>query len=258
MPLLIACPNCRLEGHLPDEEAGAVIACPACGTEFSPQSALPPQSVSSSVDSLSVWVGPNRPPPSAPVPVAMPIANEHSVSDDAAMPAPAASHPIQVTAENAAAHLDWLRDEVRRFNAHVLDQLELLSKQREEVARLEADASARFVIRTQDLNRRAMELDAREHALDRRAADQEKQLVEERAALGRRADEIDRTEQSLQRRLQEAEELEQVLRGELEAREAEVERQRREVEEALSELRSRPFMATPPPESADPSGHCCG
>jgi len=233
MPLLIACPSCRLEGHLADDEPAGMISCPGCGNQFPTQAALAPLTLSSTADNFSVWVGPNRAPTDTPPPCAL-------------------RTPINITPDNGPAQAEWLRVEIRRFNDYVAHQLDLLRQQREEICRLESRAKADLVIRSQDLSRREAELNGLIEELKRREAD----VVNERDKLARRADEIARMEQNLQQRLDEAEEMEQDLRAELDERAAEIECQRREIEDALHEVRSRPPTVTTTSEASHPA-HCC-
>ena len=253
MPLLVSCPKCRFDGHLPDDDPGGVVACPTCGTAFAPRAALAPVTLSSALaDGLSVWVGSDplpavTPPPSRGLrPELLPGANP--------LPPPG-TPPVEITAANAGAHLDWVRGEVRRFNGYVARQLDLLKKRREEVAALESRAAEAFVTRDLGLTRAHADLAARAAALDRRDAD----LAAERAALATRADAVAREERALERQTAEVDELEQTLRGELEEREADIERQRRAVEEARRDLRSRGLVLVPnDPTDETAAWHGCG
>jgi hypothetical protein len=239
MPLFISCPNCRSEGSLPDHAQG-VVRCPNCGQSFPVPAAGPPGTDSG--NGFSVWVGPDPPPPTA-TPTLAPDANSLPSSPDGV--------PIPITAENAAAHLYWLQEEVRRFNGFVARQLENLRQQRAQIAAIESQSAATFATRHMELNRGLADLAARSEALDRREAE----LAEERAALGRRADEVQRMERAVQVRLEEIDELEQTLRGELEEREAETMRQRQAIDESLRELRAR-IPVPSEPASLLGSWHC--
>lgn len=231
MALLVSCPNCRLEGQLPDNNPGGLIGCPRCGSRFPPPAAEPPLSLPSSVpDGFSVWVGPESPPTVTPPPVR----NLAALGRRGEGPSQTAASPVAVTAENAALHLDWLRSETARFRGFVDAQLDALRKKREEIAALESRVSGALVTREMELSREKVDLAARAAALDRRDAE----LALERSALSRRTDEVERMEQAVQRRLAEVDELEQALRNELEGRAREVELQRREVDAALRELRT--------------------
>ena len=83
MPTLISCPMCGLEGELPDDLAGGLIACPRCNGHFAPSVGVPTVTLSSGVgagasadatvssgrptapveaDGMSVYVGSERVP----------------------------------------------------------------------------------------------------------------------------------------------------------------------------------------------------
>ncbi|MBX9585292.1 MAG: zinc-ribbon domain-containing protein, partial [Gemmataceae bacterium] len=72
MPALITCPQCGLQGDLPDEQVGALIGCPRCRAEFTAQPSAPtaatdpPDPAAGRVrDDLAVWVGKGPPPAAA-------------------------------------------------------------------------------------------------------------------------------------------------------------------------------------------------
>jgi hypothetical protein len=125
-------------------------------------------------------------------------------------PRSGAGLPVAVTAENAAAHLDWLREEVRRFNEFVSQQFEQVRREREEVARSATGAASAFVAREHELNRERADVAARAAALERWQRD----LAARTAELERRLAEVDRLEASVRRRLCELDELEEALRAE--------------------------------------------
>ncbi len=227
MAVLACCPKCRFEGSLPDDDPGGTIACPKCGTEFTPEVAL-------SADAPAVWVGGGTPPGVTPPP-------RKGLNP---LPTGADGKQVEITPSNAGKHLDWMKVEVARFDAYVARQMDGLRKRRDELAAAESAASNALVARDLQSTREKATLEA-----DRAA------LAAEREGLARRAEALDRTERSLQRRLAEVEELEQILRGELEEREAEVERQRRAVTEALAELRTRAPLTTTTDHILD-AGHC--
>lgn len=194
---------------------------------------------------MGVWVGAE---PSTPVIDTIPLVER---------PTPTAP---EITAENAAGHLHWLRAETQRFTVYVDRQLAALGKMREQVAAYEAKSRAEAVTREQSLNRERTILEARANDLAKRetelaaaltrqgdemAAELGELVATEREHLARRAEELMNTERSLQLRLNEVEELEQSLRRELDERESAVERQRRVLEDVAHELRTR----TPPPGS---------
>lgn len=248
MALLLTCPKCQLEGRLPDGDINGALACPRCGEKFSaPGASAPPMPPREDPDGLSVWVGSDSPLPPNVTPPPM-----RGLSPDL-LPGviPAIRPPVAITEENAYQHVDWIKHEVTRFNAHVARQLEVIRKSREDLASHEAQAAAALVTREMELNRGRAELAARGAALDQKEAE----LASEREGLARRAEALDRMEEAIQRRLEEVDELEEVLRGELEAREAEIERQRKTVEEALRELRSRAPVSSEPSNLLD-SWHC--
>lgn len=237
MALLASCPKCRFEGSLPDDDPGGLIACPKCGTEFAPTSAAPPIILP---DSPAVWVGAGPPPAVTPPP-------RRGLDPRLApnpLPTTADGTPVEITAANAAKHLDWLRAEVGRFDAYVARQLALLRQQRDALAAAESAAADALVARDLRASRAAAALEA-----DRAA------LAAERDELARRAEALERAERSLHRRLAEVDELEQQLRGELEEREAEVERQRRSLAEAVGELRARAPLTTSTDDLLG-DGHC--
>lgn len=225
MTTVIYCPNCHLDGDLPDDQLGTRVGCPRCRHEFT-------AAYSPGPDDSAVWVG-NGPPPVTPVPA-------NTLPADAVRPA---DRP-EVTPENAAAHVGWVQQETVRFEGYVAVQLSQLRDRREELARAESDAAAAFVAREQELTRIRADLTARAEGLDRREAE----LGERQAALARRADELDRQDRAIQRRLAEVEEVEDELREELERRAAAVERDRRAVEEASRAARSRATAAPPAPD----------
>jgi hypothetical protein len=196
---------------------------------------------------MAVWVGSDLPLPPNVTPPPM-----RGLSPDLLAAAiPSMPPPVAITEENAYQHVDWLRHEVARFNAHVARQLEVIRKSREDLAGHEAQAAAALVTREMELNRGRAELAARAAALDQT----DSELASEREQLARRAETLDRMEEAIQRRLEEVDELEEVLRGELESREAEIERQRKTVEEALRELKARAPVSSEPSDLLD-SWHC--
>jgi hypothetical protein len=216
MPVLASCPKCPFEGPLPDDDPGGMIACPKCGTEFVPAAALPSESP-------AVWVGAGASPTATPPP-------RRGLNP---LPTAATGKPVEVTAANAAKHLDWLRAEVARFDAYVARQLDAVRQQRDDLATAESN----LVARTLQVTREKAALEA------------------DRETLVGRAAELDRAERALQRRTAEVDELEQLLRGELEEREAELDRQRRAVAESLAELRARAPHVTTTDHLLD-AGHC--
>lgn len=226
MTTVIYCPNCQLEGDIPNDRLGTLVGCPRCRHEFTAEPGPGP-------DDSAVWVG-NGPPPVTPAPAR-------------SLPADLLQGPAdrpEVTPENAAAHLGWVQQEKARFEGYVAVQLAQLRDRREELARAESDAAAAFVGREQELTRLRADLAARAEALDRGEAE----LAERQTALGLRADELDRQDRAIQRRLAEVEEVEEELRAELERRAAAVERDRRAVDEASRVARSRAAVAPPAPD----------
>jgi hypothetical protein len=214
MPALITCPQCGLQGDLPDDRVGTLIGCPQCRAEFTARPAAP-TGADGVRDDLAVWVGKGpspavTPPPGRPLPPGL-VGGQ--------------GLPPEVTPENAPSHLAWVRAEVGRFQAFVADQLDQLRRRAEELARAESEVAAACVLREQELNRERAALDARAAALDLRT------------------DDLTRAEEALHRRLTEVGELEEALRAELEAQEAEVARQRRAVAEAARLARGRPAAA---------------
>jgi hypothetical protein len=272
MPTLISCPMCGLEGELPDDLVGGLIACPRCNGQFAPSAGVPSVTLSSGVgggaspdatvssgrpttpaelDGMSVYVGSQRvpvdvntPPPARSL---SPDLGPYAVRQPEGWDDPG----VEVTEETAAAHLGWLRQEVARFNRFVAQQLDLIRRSREEMARTDAQVTAAFVTREQEMGREKATRAARAAALEKRAADREAELDARAAALEKRLAEVERMEASVQRKLQEAEEIEETLRTELEDREREVEQQRLAVEEAARELRCRPLA---PPADLSAAG----
>lgn len=250
MPTVVSCPGCGVVGGLPDDGPGGVLGCPRCGTRFAgpapppvpwpetPHPADPFQlvvgdglSASQTMPALGVWVGSSlaqTPPPAATL----------SVSPARAFQPPGAPSqaPIELTAENAEAHLDWLRQEVDRFNSFVAQQLAQIQRGREDIARTAARTEAAFVAREQEFNRRQAALLAQAEALVRRReeelARQRAELAEQRGELERRLAEVERTEAAVRRRVKEAEQIEEELRADIEAQERELELRRRALEEA--------------------------
>lgn len=207
MPVLVTCPRCGFQGQLPEDHLGTVIGCPGCSAGFAAEETPAP---ARPAHPQSIWIG-NPSPVQTPPPVGTLSRNVIG----------GAARPPEVTPENAPSQLAWVRQEVGRFRAYVAAQLDQLRARRDELGRLESDATEAFVRRDQELNLRAAALDARSAALDRRA------------------DELATSEASLDRRLAEAAELEERLRAELEDQEAEVVRQRRAVDEAARLARGR-------------------
>lgn len=226
MPVKVSCPSCNNQGQLPDDTPrDATLSCRACGVRFPLMStpALAPDSLwavspptpptaTPQVDSgLGVWVG-----------------DDSTVA--APLTVPAAPAAPAVTAENAAAHLEWLQAEVQRFEAHVSRQLGVLQKFREQVVAFENKARADAVVREQAaardralLDARARDLDAREAELIARlnqqaeelGAELDRQVAAERENLAKRAEALTRAERSLERRLKEMEEIEEDVRREV-------------------------------------------
>jgi chromosome segregation ATPase len=195
-----------------------------------------------------------------------------------AAPIPAIEPPDAITAANAAAHLQWLEDETKRFQDYVDRQLATFQKMREQVAEYESKTRAEALRREQELNRDRAVLDARIAEVNRREAElaatlarHEEELVaelqrliaSEREQIARRSEELDRREQSLAQQFHEMEDIEYSLRNELDEQEIAVQKQRREVEAAARELRSRgtptskepAFYLTPsPPQPGERRG----
>jgi len=239
MATLVSCPTCRLSGELPEDIGDELLGCPRCGTQFAPPRPAPPPEAA---DGMAVWVGGDAELAQTPPP-------GQNLPDDAVAPA-GIPVPVEITAENAAAHVDWVRREVERFDRFVADQFAAIQQTREEVVRADARATAAIVVREQEVHRRAAALAARAAALDRREAE----LAEARTALDRRVAEVERLEASVRRRVAEIDELEDAIREELEDRERAIERQRRAVEEAAAELRSRAAALPAPPRPAGDAG----
>jgi DNA repair exonuclease SbcCD ATPase subunit len=151
---------------------------------------------------------------------------------------------IEVTEENAAEHFVWVQQEVDRFNRFVVQQLDLIRRSREEIARTDSQVTAAYITRNQELNREKAIVAARASTLKKLEADRAEEFARQRERLTQRIAEIDRIEATMQRKLAEIEEIEETLRTELEERERELEQQRRMVEEAVRELRSRPHVST--------------
>lgn len=216
MPVKVSCPACDNQGELPDGTPPDVtLTCRACGVQFPANSFAPPPAPAAPDDSggMAVWVG-----------------------DSAAAAAPQTVFAVTsaapaITAENAAAHLDWLRAEVARFEAHVGRQFGVLQKFRDQVVAFENKARAEAVIREQAaardraiLDARARDLEAREAELmaqlNRQAeelgAELDRQVAAERENLARRAEALTRAERSLERRLKEMDEIEEDVRREVE------------------------------------------
>jgi hypothetical protein len=154
--------------------------------------------------------------------------------------------------EDAAAQLDWLREEVDRFNHFVAQQLAQIQKGREEVARAAARTEAAFVAREQEANRRQAAMLARADALARQ---REEELARQRAEVERRLAEVERMEAAVRRRLEEAEQIEEELRADLEAQERELIFRKRAIEQEVARpgtAASSPPRAATPPRPEDP------
>ena len=244
MPTLVSCPGCGISGELPDDAPGGVVGCPRCGARFAtPERPTTSALASEGVDGLAVWVGSGGPDDTPPP-------NRNLTAPHAVRaPRTVEGAAVEITAENAAAHLDWLRQEVARFNEFVAQQFEQIQRGREETARATARTGAAFVVREQELNRERANLAARADALARRA----EELDSRQAELDRRLAAVERMEADLRRRLAEADEVEDSLRAELEDREREVENRRRAVEEEARQLRTRTAPSIQKPAS-DPLG----
>lgn len=240
MPVKVSCPSCNNQGELPDDTpADATLSCRACGTRFPAMTApTPAPAAPPAVDpGLGVWVG-----------------------DDSTVAAPlTVAAPPVITAENAAAHLEWLQAEVQRFEAHVGRQLAVLQKFREQVVAFENKARADAVVREQAAARDRAILDARARDLDAREAEQmarlnqqaeelgaelDRQVAAERENLAKRAEALTRAERSLERRLKEMEEIEEDVRREVEHA------------ERLTTTPAPRGDATPPPRAYPPVFAC--
>ena len=254
----VTCPACHLEGELPDDGLSrGTLTCPQCSTQFEQQpgvvletfphspvesitvggpepSFAGVRSVSSELsDDMSVWVGVEA------SPVLTPPPNRKLAPDVVRSPAP----PVAITAENAVAHLDWIEQEVDRFNRFVSTQMELIQKTRLDLTRADAKLSAAILIREQELNREKALLSSRASTLDLREAE----LVESRSQIAARLTELERNEQAMQRKMLDFEEVEETMRAEFEESERELQRQRQAIEEKARELRSRSFSPAPSP-----------
>lgn len=247
MHKLVSCPGCGVSGELPDGAPVGGLVCPRCGARFArpatpapeiPRPASPFQILagdgfpfSDAVEGLGVWVGAALAQTPAP-------AGTLSAAAVVTTPTPGTPQqpPIELTAENAAAHLCWLREEVERFNSFVAQQLAHIQRGREDVARAAARTEATFVAREQELNRRQAAALAQAEALIRQQeedlARQRGELAKQRGELERRLAEVERMEAAVRRRVQEAEQIEEELRADLEAQERALELRRRAVEEA--------------------------
>ncbi|WP_145244364.1 hypothetical protein [Urbifossiella limnaea] len=129
-------------------------------------------------------------------------------------------------APESAATLDWLREEVERFNAFVAAQFAHIRRGREEVARSAAVAESAAITREQNLNQQTAALAGRAAELDRRAAELARRVAE----FERRAAEVERQEAALRRRLDEADEVEDEIRGHYETFERDLVSRRRTVD----------------------------
>jgi chromosome segregation ATPase len=200
MEAVASCPHCGLRAKLPDAFRGGQLACPNCRKTFAPPA---PDGESE----FSIWVG-------DPGAIAAP--------PQVVMPDPA----------DAAAHLEWLRQETVRFNDYITSSLAVIEKRRHELVAIESRAEAMYLPREQDLNRQLAAVAARGQALDAREA----QLAEREAAVDRANEQFAPREAELkaredrlfgtESRVVELEQREQELCsivGELEGRRAEAE-----------------------------------
>jgi hypothetical protein len=213
MPVNISCPACANQGELPDDiPAGSTLTCRACGVQFPATTATAPPAVPADPSGLGVWVGDSTAAPPLGPTVVMKAA------------------PPVVTAQNAAAHLEWVRAETERFEQYVARQLAVMAKMRDQIAAFENKSRTEAVQREQALARDRAILDARAADLDAQEAkissalrlqaeelhaELERQVAAERENLAKRAEALARTERSLERRMFELDELEQGVRKEL-------------------------------------------
>ena len=253
MPVLVVCPACQLEGQLPDDAEGGLVSCPRCARQFPPQP--PAQTValqSGGGDGMSVWVG------AEPSPVHTPPPRRNLLPDELSRSIPLSERPtrppVEITKDNAAEHVDWVQEEVERFNRFVTQQLELIARTRAEIAGNDSQATAVLMTREQDLNREKAATKGRASALDRREAD----LAEHWLKYDKRLAEVERLEAAAQRKLEEINEMEDAIRSELEAREQEFEGQRRAIEEEVGELRTRVSESVAAPETDLLASWHCG
>lgn len=225
MSVLVTCPRCRVSGRLPDDSPGGTLGCPRCGTEFDipthPESVLdvaPAERTEApgAVVDLGVWVGPAAPLEQTPPPRTLAAAPPRHAIARASASAPD-------LAPESAATLDWLREEVERFNVFVAAQFAHIRRGREEVARSAAVAESAAITREQSLNQRTAALAGRAAELDRRAAELARRVAE----FERRAAEVERQEAALRRRLDEADEVEDEIRGHFETLERDLVSRRR-------------------------------
>ena len=70
--------------------------------------------------------------------------------------------------EDAAAHLEWLKQETARFNDYLTSSLAVIEKRRHELVAIESRAEAMYLPREQELNRQLAVVAGRLQALDRR------------------------------------------------------------------------------------------
>lgn len=269
--MLVCCPGCRLEAELPnDGVSGCLLTCPRCRLEFQYResgvhSVAPPihaksmgdgrahdqlsgaHSLTSLLDDeMSAWAGVDLAPAAQTPP---PRGNLAAT----AFPANAIRPPILprgsaevITAETAAAHVDWIEKEVARFNRFMTQQLDLIQKTRLDLTRADSQLTAAMLSREQELNREKSIVAARTSALDQREAG----LAELRSTLESRRLEVERMEETVRKRLQEVDEIKQTLREEFEESEREIHRQQLVVEEAARNLRNQ--MASAPVADATP------
>jgi hypothetical protein len=256
MPVKVSCPSCNNQGELPDDTPpDATLSCRACGVRF-PVTAVPAAAPG------SVWGATPPTPPTPPVDSGLGV----WLGDDSAVAAPltVAATPAapDITAANAAAHLEWLQAEVQRFEAHVSRQLAVLQKFREQVVAFENKARADAVVREQAaardraiLDARARDLDAREaelmarlnHQAEELGAELDRQVAAERENLARRAEALTRAERSLERRLKEMEEIEEDVRREVD-----------HAERLTVTPAPRSVTTTPPPTRVHQPVFACG
>lgn len=213
MSVNISCPSCANQGELPDDlPPNTTLTCRACGVRFnSPAPVVTPPSLAVDPHGMGVWVG--GPVAAAPV-----------------LSTPAVPPPPDITPENAAAHLEWVRAEVQRFDEYVNRQLTALQKMREQIVAFEGKSRSEAVMREQAAARDRAILDARARELEGRLAEQsasldrqakelqgelDRQVMVERENLARRAEALARAERSVERRLKELDEMEESIRGEL-------------------------------------------
>lgn len=195
MPLLVSCPACGMQGHVPDGFNAPGVQCPRCKTYvslpgresvhgptrvvsqetigashvnpidafFAQIAAPPPASLREPLLAASPFPAPGTPvtpptvsPPPPPVPGAPP-SDIHSGAE--------------VLPASPKAEQEWVQEERQRLEGYMSKQFAVLQQSREEFSRWRSQVEATLVAREQELNRQTKLLAGRSTELDGRDKD---------------------------------------------------------------------------------------